>query len=110
MWSGQKDGQVPTNLFSENSVKSRVGVVLDPTKVDVPHADFLAFNSGGIVREEEIKGRDSKQNFKSKYSEKPGQIRTLRTVSWFAPNHAKWNSETKSAELVASIETFAKNV
>lgn len=109
IWSGVKD-QVPTTLFKDTKVASRVGVVLDPTKIDVPHADFMAFNSGGIVREENIKGADAKQNFKSKHLAKPGQIRVLRSANWFATNHAKWNAEKKQAKSEASIETFAKNV
>ena len=119
IWSGSAGNQVPTKLFSENSVKSRVGVVLDPTRVDVPHADFIARNSGGIFKQEQIKTDLSKDYPKitSKYvnKNKSGQLRFLRgggegIIPFFATNHAKWDAEIKSAELVASIEIFAKNV
>lgn len=100
---------------------SRIGFVLDPKKVIVPFAEFLAYNTGSKVPKEVCKNGaqlycdewGGTTTLTSKYSKKKGRIAWGMGMSRFSCNHAKWEHTDEKCGIYhtdGDLDIFNKNV
>lgn len=114
VWSGDSGFNTPSTVYSG----ATIGVVLDPTCLDVQQADLLAYGSGKRLAEEEEK--PIRKDHKSKYNPntKMGYSRSTPDGDRiFTTNLAKHEitsedeNEKKSIyHSVGSLDRFANNV
>jgi len=115
LWSGTEGNNVPIKLFGDK----KIGFTLDPEKIDVPYAEFMAFQTESILPPTEQTKNETKRRT-SKYANKKGWFRDshFSDDGIFAPNHAKWEHQPddKSGKKSGiyneqpSADIFAKNV
>lgn len=124
IWSGEAGKNVPVTLYEDfNRRIGKIGYVINPNEVEVPHAEFFAMNTGGQVKEEVKKdgcviknydedwGTTTTQTYESKYKEKGGHKKSMgRQYFNYITNHAKWDSMEKKWHDEGSVDIFAKNV
>lgn len=114
LWSGEAGNNVPIELFNN----SKIGFTLDPEKINVPYAEFLAWQTGSVLPQKEQTKKEL--GIDSKYDNKKGWSRNSRFTDSpiFATNHAKWEHEPESDDRQksghyrdeGSAFIFAKNV
>ena len=99
MWSGDKDKNVPVELYKDSSKDvGKIGFVLNPHEVEVPHAEFYAKNTGGIVPTLEL----TKEGYET--------IEGRNMDGIGGTNHAKWDAKLEKFHDSGSLEVFAQNV
>ncbi len=103
IFSGKEGMNVPVKLFNQDDQKNRIGIMLDPGRIETPHMDFWAHQSGLEVNEHE-----EREKLDSKF---PGKkVVNRRRVRGGVTNHAKWDRESEKYYTKGAAETAAKAV
>ena len=117
LWSGTAGNNVPIHTFGPLTT----GFVLNPSLIEIPQADLIAYRSGGRVVEEKLKtetdvyGDFGSTRQTSKYPQKAGYTRTGMGQGVFATNLAR-NEHLPGDKKLAiyhpkgRADVFAKNI
>jgi hypothetical protein len=115
IWSGTSGNNVPVSLFQG----AKLGFVLNPELIDVPHAEFVAYRTGSLIPKEVKKDGIVLSNDygstteSSKFPEKKGRRGMVTGQDFYTTNHAKWarwEGDKGTYHDKGSAERFAQNV